>query len=456
VAKAYLRLSVVALTVLAGAFLAPPFARGSDEASKNFVLDNGLRVWLLEKRSSPLVNAVVAVNVGAKDEAADTSGLVHVLEHYILFRGTELRSGSQVSREVREHGAYFNAHTGEDLAWFEISVPSDSAEFALANQREIVFNLKIAQQELDAEKEVVLEELSQVADDPFRYATSLAYQNLFRGHPYENPIYGDKDVIRSLTVDRLQEFYQRYFVPANCSLAVVGDFNLKDMEGLVRTVFGDIQGGAFEKPKYEMFGDLEKGVDLQIEMDVQKSYLVIAVPAPDFSHPDQYAVELLTEILGRGLNPMLYSALSGRRRTAETLSMSYQAHRYGGIVLIFATLDPRDVAAAKSQATRFLKTVREANFSKDDFFGDQQLRAFDYLAGAKNQIRYRAFQAEEKGLALAASLAGYLLMTDGAAARPSYLDSIDKVKSGDLRKAAGKYLSRSDFVVITVTPKKQG
>jgi zinc protease len=205
VAKAYFRLSVLAL-ILAGAFLAPPFARRSDEASKNFVLDNGLRVWLLEKRSSPLVNAVVAVNVGAKDEAADTSGLVHVLEHYILFRGTELRSGSQVSREVREHGAYFNAHTGEDLAWFEISVPSDSAEFALANQREIVFNLKIAQEELDAEKEVVLEELSQVEDDPFRYATALAYQNLFRGHPYENPIYGDKDVIRSLTADRLQKF----------------------------------------------------------------------------------------------------------------------------------------------------------------------------------------------------------------------------------------------------------
>jgi zinc protease len=456
VAKAHLRLSVIACA-FAAALIAPTFVRGADVASKTFVLDNGLKVWLLEKRNCPLVNAVVAVNVGAKDETAETRGLVHVLEHCILFRGTELRSGSQVSREVREHGAYFNAHTGEDLAWFEISVPSDSAEFALANQREIVFNLNIVQEELDAEKEVVLEELSQIKDDPFRHAASLAYQNLFRGHPYENPIFGDKDVIKSLTAGKLQEFYRRFFVPANCSLAVVGDFDLKDMEGEVRAVFGGLKSEPFEKPKYEMFSDLEKGVDLEVEMDVQKSYLVVAIPAPDFNNPDQYAVEILTEILGRGLNPMLYSALLGRAGPmAETVSMSYQANRYGGAILVYITLDPRNLSAAKRETTRFLKTAREARYSKDDYFGDDRLRAFDYLAGAKNQIHYRAYQAQEKGLALADSLAVFMILADDGGTRPSYLESIDKVKSGDLRKAAGRYLSRSDFVIISVIPKKRG
>lgn len=454
-ARSYRRVLGVVAIFLTGTLLARIPARGSTETSKSFVLESGLRVWLLEKRNCPLVNAVVAVNLGAKDETADTRGLVHVLEHYILFRGTELRTGSQVGREVREHGAYFNAHTGEDLAWFEISVPAESAEFALANQREIVFNLKIAQAELDDEKAVILEELSQVEDDPFRYATSLAYQNLFRGHPYESPIYGDKDVVKALSAARLQEFYRRFFVPANCSLAVVGDFNLKDMEDMVRRVFGGVKGESFERPKYALAGPLLKGVDLQVEMDVQKSYLVIAIPAPNFNHPDQYAVDVLTEIIGRGINPMLYTALAGRRRLAETLSMSYQAHRYGGVVLIYLTLDAKNLGLAKREAAAFLKTAREANYSKDDYFGDQQLQAFDYLSGAKNQIRYRAYHAEEKGLAVAASLAGFLLMTDGTE-RPSYLDSIDKLKSGDLRKAAGKYLSRSDFVIITIIPKKRG
>jgi predicted Zn-dependent peptidase len=113
------------------------------------------------------------------------------------------------------------------------------------------------------------------------------------------------------------------------------------------------------------------------------------MPAPDVRSSDQYAVELLTEIIGRGVDPMLYSALAGRRRLAETLSMSYQAMRYGGAILIFITQDPRDLAGAKREAKSFLKTARERNFSRDDFYGEQQLRATDYLASAKNQIRIR-------------------------------------------------------------------
>jgi hypothetical protein len=134
--------------------------------------------------------------------------------------------------------------------------------------------------------------------------------------------------------------------------------------------------------------------------------------------------------------------------------MSYQAMRYGGAILIFISQDPRDLAGAKREAKSFLKTARERDFSPDDFYGEQQLRAMDYLAGAKNQVRHKAWRAEEKGLGLAASLAGYLLLGEGTAAAP-YLESIDKVKSGDLRKAAGKYLNRSEFVMISVVPRKQ-
>jgi predicted Zn-dependent peptidase len=441
---------IVILVLTAARATAP-----APETAKSMTLDNGLKVFLLEKRNYPLVSAVAAVNVGAKDETAETNGLTHVLEHYILFRGTELRSGSQVSREVREHGAYFNAHTSEDLSLFEISVPAAWGEFAINNEKEIIFNLKITQAELDEEKEVILEEISQLEDDPARYATSLAYQNLFKGQAYGNPVHGQKDVIKALTAERLQEFYRRFFVPANCSLAVVGDLGLKEMEEMVKRIFGGIKGEPFEKPKFEMTKPPAKGVDIEVEMDVQKAYLLIAVPGPDYNHPDQYALEVLTEIIGRGVNPMLYSALMGRKRLAETLFMSYQAYKYGGAVLTYLTLDPKDLNSAKREALSFLRQSREQNFARDDYFGDQQSRAFDYLAGAKNQIRYNAFLTEEKGLSLAASLASFLLLSDGGEGR-AYLENIEKVKSGDLRKAAGKYFGRSEYVIISVIPKKNG
>ena len=136
-----------------------------------------------------------AVNVGSKDESDDTSGFAHILEHCILFRGTELQSGEEIAQATRRHGAYFNAHTGKDTATFEMSLPSEYINFALNNQKEILFNLKLTREGLDEEKQVILEEINQIHDDPIKYATSLVYENLFKGHPYQRPIYGKKEII---------------------------------------------------------------------------------------------------------------------------------------------------------------------------------------------------------------------------------------------------------------------
>ncbi len=117
--------------------------------SKSYELDNGLKVFLYEKQTIPLVNCVFAVNVGSKDETAEESGLAHILEHYILFRGTKERSGEEIGRDIRRHGAYFNAHTGRDLSMFDITLPSEHMEFALDNFKDILFNLDIKQSALD-------------------------------------------------------------------------------------------------------------------------------------------------------------------------------------------------------------------------------------------------------------------------------------------------------------------
>jgi len=426
----------------------------SEEAARYFVLDNGLKVFLLEKRNVPLVNVAAAVNLGSKDETPETSGSVHVLEHYILFRGTETRSGSDISRDIRRHGAYFNAHTGQDLAFFEISVPAASVDFALSNQKDILFHLKITEEELETEKEIILEEFRQLEDDPFKYAAGLAYQNLFRGHPYANPLIGSPEAIKSLTAETIASLYRRYFVPPNCALAVVGDFSLQDMEARVRQVFGEVTGEAPPPRDFAPAKPPEKSADLEVEMDVQKAYLVIAAPAPDFNSPEQYAMDVLTEILGRGVHPLLYSALNqGPRKLVETLQLAYQSHRYGGAVLAFLTLEPKNLSAAKREAVNYLRRTRDEDFSPQDIPGEAQMFAFDHLRSAKNQLKYNAYQAQERGLSMAISLAQFMILRDGQA-ESRYLESIDRVKSGDLRGVAGKYLGRVDYVIVSIIPKK--
>ena len=109
--------------------------------TRYFKLENGFQIFLYPRHTLPLIHLVIAFDVGSKDETEETNGLVHILEHYILFRGTEYRTGSEISQDIRRHGAYFNAHTDRDLSTFEMSLPSDYLDFALRNQKEILFHL---------------------------------------------------------------------------------------------------------------------------------------------------------------------------------------------------------------------------------------------------------------------------------------------------------------------------
>lgn len=422
--------------------------------SKFLELENGLKIFLFERHTIPLINIAFAANLGTKDESEETSGLVHILEHYILFRGTELRSGDEISQDIRRHGAYFNAFTGRDLAVFKLSLPSEYADFALRNQKEILFNIKLTQEELDKEKKVILEELSQIQDDPIKYATSLVYQNLFKNHPYKKPIYGKQEIIEATTVEQIENFHKKYFAPSNCALAVVGDFNMEEMEEKIKEIFGDLKNEGFTPSGYEKVAPLKKTIEVEHEMDVNQAYLVIGLTGPDYNSPDQYAIHILTEIFSRGVNPTLHSRLRGRRLLAETISMNYGAYKFGGAILIYLTLDPKKIKSAKKETIQFLKQSRNQNYSMDDHYGDSKFYAFDYLQSAINQIKFRTHQAQEKGLLLATSLVRFMLLNEDPN-RGSYLDSIGKVKSTELRKIASKYFSKNRYVIVAIVPKKK-
>ena len=427
----------------------------AEAREKEFVLANGLRVYLLEKRDVPLVNFAAAVDAGSKDETDATSGLAHLLEHYVLFRGTESRSGSEIAREIRRHGAYFNAQTGQDMTVFQLSLPAEHAAFGLANQREILFDLKIEPDELEAEKEVVLEELSQIRDDPLRYASSLLYQSLFRGHPYGRPVAGTEGTLKALTADDVRAFYKARFVPSATALAVVGDFELTAMEALVRTTFDPLPKVDPPISRLEAPAPPAKAIEIEEALDVKEAYLAIGAPAPDYNSPDQYAADLLTEILGRGISPMLCRPLKAARDLINTVSMSYIALKRAGAFAVYLTLPPKRVPAAKAEALKFLRQVRGENFARSDIFGDAAQDAYDFLESARNQILFKLQQARESGLSLAVSLATHLLLRDRPET-PDYLKGVRSVTSPALRKAAAKYLSKPEYVVVSIVPRKKG
>jgi len=452
--KKALPVGVMCLTILCGLFWLSNPIQAEDNPTLFFTLDNGMKVFLQEKHSIPLVNCVVAFEVGSKNENDQNNGLVHILEHYILFRGTKFRSGEEISRDIRSHGAYFNAHTGRDLSLFEMTLPGRYLDFALRNQKEILFDLKFDQTALDAEKQVILEELNQLYDDPFKLASSLTYQALFQSHPYHRPIYGKEENIKNATIEQLQEFHSRYFTPENSALAIVGDIELEKTKALLKEIFGPIPTNERQAEPFNKASLIQKTVEIEKEMDVNMGYLAVALPGPDYNHADQYKIDVLTEIFGRGVNPLLYHPMMNKRIIANSLSMSYVAHKYGGSILILLAVDAKNLKRAKKEIVNYIKNSRKLDFSSDDVLGDRQFYVMDYVTSAQNRIRFRGERANERGLAIATSLARYMLLNE-LSDRGNYLEKIGSVKSSDLRQAAGKYLNRKAYAIVMIKPAKK-
>ncbi len=209
------------------------------QKNKYFTLDNGLQIYLQERHQLPLINVVFAVDMGSKDETPGTNGIVHLLEHLVLLGSTASYRGPVLIKEIRKKGAYFNAHTDHDVMTLEFSLPAKHLDYVLDVVKEKIFALKFDQKEIEREKEVIIEEIHRIMDDPMRLGTSLALQGLFRGHAYGKPVFGDSEVIKKAGREQLAAFYRKYFVPRNCALSIVGDFDTAAAAAKIKQKFSE-------------------------------------------------------------------------------------------------------------------------------------------------------------------------------------------------------------------------
>jgi predicted Zn-dependent peptidase len=288
-------------------------------------------------------------------------------------------------------------------------------------------------------------------DNPSFLGRSLVMERLFAGHAYGRPLYGEVASIEAATVETLQAFYESRFVANRCALSVIGDFSLAEMEKEVRRSWGELKKKPAPAAAVPMAGGLGKSSEWQIEMDVQESHLFFAWQAPDFNHEHRLALNLLVHILGSGLNPLLNQALRGGRQLAQQFDMSYLPMRSGGMILLHLTLEQKNILGAKNEVSRFLRQIASFNFSRDDYLPRDRQYVLDFLRGAKNQMAYGMENFREAALNMSVASARFLLLNRNPLSG-TYLESVEKVSSSDLRRVARKYLSGKKWVALAITP----
>ncbi|MDR1612203.1 MAG: insulinase family protein, partial [Planctomycetota bacterium] len=225
--------------IVGAAFFAAAF--GAARADESYTLENGLKVILAPRPTSPVVAARVVVKVGSAGEMSPSEyGLAHLNEH-MAFKTTAKRKVGEIMSLVESNGGTTNAYTSRDETAYLVNLPADAVGLALDILADLVFAPQYDHGEFAAEKEVVVEEIRRRDDNP----NALAYAELLRisypGHPYGRPVIGGMESVRGVALEEAWAFHNAYYRPDNAVLVVAGGFDAEPTRAEILKCFGGVK-----------------------------------------------------------------------------------------------------------------------------------------------------------------------------------------------------------------------
>ena len=420
------------------------FKLAQAEPVQEFVLDNGLKVLLLEDHKSPSVTFQVWYRVGSRNEKDGKSGLAHFLEHF-LFKGTPTTGPEEYARIIAKNGGRSNAFTTTDMTVYFATMSREKISIQLELEADRMANALLGETYFEPEKKVIQEERRLRTDDnPAAALGEVANAVALTVHPYRRPVVGWMEDIQNLTRQDLVDFYKLYYAPNNAVIVVTGDFATAELLPRIKAAYGKIPRGA-EPPKVNVTEPEQRGERrVMLKKEAELPVILMSYHAPNLKSSDSFALDLLSVVLAGGRSSRLHHELVYKKRLAHEIDADYSA----------VSVDPTGFSISaqllpgKEAAQLELEIDRELEKIKHDLVSDKELQK------AKNQVEAAFIFAQDSIFGQAMKI-GYYEIAGGWRQMESYLDGIRKVSREDIRRVAKKYLDRDRRTVGVLVPTKE-
>jgi len=408
--------------------LAAPGSAASSGSIRRETLTNGLRVVLVENHSKPLVAACIFVNGGSRTETPALSGLSHYYEHLIFRRGSLKQGELEFRKQMQRIGEESAGRTTNDYTRYGFTVPEENFDEALDRSVDALMNLRLTQEKVNKERQVVMSEYDEKEDRPDHKVYYQIERLMFRDHPYKRSPIGLKSVIQHATLATFRTFYKERYVPNQMILAVVGDFDAAAILPKLEKAFAaykrgrdDFEQGLAEKPQTEFRVGVES-------MKTASTWTYVGFHVPPYSDPDAPALTALAALLGKGNSSRLYKALKERENLVTAVDADFEVRKDPGMFLISAELPPQNEAKVFGIVRDELKRVATVPIAPAE------------LDRVKSSLQNEYSFASERFFSRAERLCLFGLMSD-VSLEPLWPSLIGSVSAEDLQRVARRYLA---------------
>jgi len=325
---------------------------------------NGLRAIVEEVEGTRTVSLGLWARAGSRDDPDAHPGLAHFIEH-LLFKGTDRRDATRISREIDALGGHVNGATGKESTFYYVDVPADGFAKALDVLADLVQHPRLDPSDLDLERGVVLEEIRGRDDDPEQRAYDLFQAGLWHeGHPLGRSVLGDRETIASVDRETLVETHRRAYDAPNLGLVVCGAVRAEDVyracEGLFDGETAGVPRPARALPRFK------EGRARHVA-ETHQAHVYVGLPGTDASDLDRYALEVVNDVLGGGTSSRLFRIIREERGLAYAVSSGATYYSDAGTWTIYAGVSPERVDEVVGITLDQLKALQRDGVSPEEF-----------------------------------------------------------------------------------------
>lgn len=396
-------------------------------------LANGMTIVTDRLDTVETVSLGVWVQAGSRFETAANNGVSHLLEH-MAFKGTARRSARDIAEEIEAVGGHLNAFTSREMTAFHATTLKDNVDVAIDIIGDILQNSVFDQQELEREREVVLQEIGQAFDTPDDIVFDHFQSTAFPEQPLGRPVLGPPEIVASMTRDTLMGYMGTHYTPPRMIFAAAGKLDHDVIVAMVEAQFSRVEAGIVEQPEAALY----RGGDIRETRDLEQVHFVLGFESVSFHDPDYYAIAVAASTLAGGMSSRLFQEIREKRGLVYSIYGFNSAYSDGGLFGIYAGTGEDGLAELVpvlcDELIKSTSTIEEKE-----------------LGRARAQMRTGIVMSLESTAARAEQIARQITVFDRVMPIEELIEKVEALSCADIERAISRLLS-SDPTVAAIGP----
>ena len=402
------------------------------------VLENGLRVLTSNMPHTYSVTLALFVGVGSRYEPDETAGSTHFLEH-LLFKGTKNWPTAQdISEAIEGVGGVMNASTDREITIYWCKVAKPHFRRALAVLLDMVVNPLLDPDEMEKERQVILEELRMSNDYPTHRVDLLMDEMLWPNQPMGRDVGGTIESVKAIRREDLVGLMQRQYGPDNVVISVAGGVSHEEVLGEIEDAVGDWTPRNPMEWSPAKVGQREAAVRVEYK-EAEQAHICVGMPALRLDHPDRYALSLANIMLGEGMSSRLFLEIREKLGLAYDVHSSLSQYRDCGSLVVYCGSEP-------SRSRKSLEAIMGQLAAMREGFSERE------LAKAREYSKGRIMLRMEDTRSVAMWQGGQELLLNRVSSVEDVVRAIEGVTLEDVNRVAGELADERRMNLAVVGP----